>query len=275
MIDRRMTRPWPATCRRTRPGWACPRPTPRYFRASSRDRTGRAAAGSLSSQYLKMSERTDVCVSLRSSTLPSNSGPNELTVARTWAPDWRPRATGTRPGAPLGVKVQPIDSQRETTSGVGAIARCGEPVRSPLTSATKTGTPASDSCPASSCRVFVLPRPSGIGDEPCTYRLTIEGASWTRGPARQRPVHRRPARGLARRARSRRPSPWRNTFVHADPPIAGSPGCASPVGRLRVLRSQRPRALRSEHRRGRTEARVRPRAVVGRAPRAAPGHRRG
>ena len=50
-----------------------------------RARSFRSSSGrSLSSQYLKISDRIDVCVSLRSSTLPSSSGPNELTVARTW-----------------------------------------------------------------------------------------------------------------------------------------------------------------------------------------------
>ena len=42
---------------------------------------GSSSGGSLSSQYLKISDSTDVCVSLRSSTLPSRTGPNECTVA--------------------------------------------------------------------------------------------------------------------------------------------------------------------------------------------------
>ncbi len=50
-------------------------------------RSLRSSSGrSLSSQYLKTRARIDVCVSLRSRTLPSSSGPNEWTVARTWAP---------------------------------------------------------------------------------------------------------------------------------------------------------------------------------------------
>jgi hypothetical protein len=40
----------------------------------------------LSSQYLKISDRIEVCVSFRPSTLPRSSGPKEWTVARTWAP---------------------------------------------------------------------------------------------------------------------------------------------------------------------------------------------
>ena len=50
-------------------------------------RSARSSSGSwLSSQYLKTSDRIEVCVSLRPRTLPSSSGPNEWTVARTWAP---------------------------------------------------------------------------------------------------------------------------------------------------------------------------------------------
>ena len=51
-------------------------------------RSLRSSSGSsLSSQYLKTRARMEVWVSLRSSTLPSSSGPNELTVARTWRPE--------------------------------------------------------------------------------------------------------------------------------------------------------------------------------------------
>ena len=45
-------------------------------------------------------------------------------------------------------------------------------------SATKTGTPARDSWPASSWRVLVLPVPVAPAISPC--RLSIASATWTR-----------------------------------------------------------------------------------------------
>ena len=55
------------------------------------------------------------------------------------------------------------------------------PDTSPFTSATRTGTPASDSCSASSWRVFVLPVPVAPVTSPC--RLVIASGSRTTASA--------------------------------------------------------------------------------------------
>ena len=129
----------------------------RYFRVALRSL--RSSSGrSLSSQYLKMSARIDVCVSLRSRTLPSSSGPNEWTEARTWAPSL-PDSDRNSTGWPDGSNVQASEVTRSMSFAFVASPGAARPVRSPLMSATKTGTPAFDSWPASSCRVLVLPVP--------------------------------------------------------------------------------------------------------------------
>ena len=93
----------------------------RYFRVAVRSL--RSSSGrSLSSQYLKMSARIDVCVSLRSRTLPSSSGPNEWTVARTWAPSL-PDSDRNSTGWPDGSNVQPSDVTRSMSFGVRRVAR--------------------------------------------------------------------------------------------------------------------------------------------------------
>src|SRR6478736_3755091 len=83
----------------------------RSFRSSS----GR----SLSSQYLKTSARMLVWVSLRSSTLPSSSGPNECTVARTCEPSLPESETNSTgwpaawPGQPGQVALDVGDEDRD------------------------------------------------------------------------------------------------------------------------------------------------------------------
>ena len=67
---------------------------------------------------------------------------------------------------------------RSTTLGLLASPGIARPVRSPLTSAMKHGTPAFDSCPAISCSVLVLPVPVAPAIRP--WRLRIEKATWMR-----------------------------------------------------------------------------------------------
>ena len=148
----------------------------RYLSVASRSL--RSSSGrSLSSQYLKISARIDVCVSFRSRTLPSSSGPNEWTVARTWAPSL-PVSDRNSTGWPDGSNVQPSDVTRSTTLGLVASPGAARPVRSPLMSATKTGTPAFDSWPAISWSVLVLPVPVAPAIRP--WRLSMLSATWTR-----------------------------------------------------------------------------------------------
>ena len=119
-------------------------------------------------------------------------------------------ATGTRPGGPDGSNVQPSDATRSTSFGLAASPGAARPVRSPLMSATKTGTPAFDSWPASSWRVLVLPVPVAPAIRP--WRLSIDSATWTRASLRELAVVHRAADDEARLGRARsRPSSRRGT----------------------------------------------------------------
>ncbi len=75
-------------------------------------------------------------------------------------------------------KVQPSEVIRSMTFGFVASPGAARPVRSPLMSATKTGTPAFDSWPAISWSVLVLPVPVAPAISP--WRLSIDRATWTR-----------------------------------------------------------------------------------------------
>gem|GEM_PF-4581940 len=106
----------------------------------------------------KMSERTDSCVSLRPSTFDRSRGPKSDTVARSGTPVPIPPRDVNWTGQPRPVQSWPIASVRSVSLGF-AWAAALMPVRSPLMSEAKTGTPARDSCSASTCRVTVLPVP--------------------------------------------------------------------------------------------------------------------
>ena len=135
-------------------------------------RSSRSSSGSAwSSQYLKTIERTEVCVLFRSSTFASRIGPKEWTVARTRAPS-APLSDSSSTGCPCPSKVQASEAHRSGTCGASAVPGCDTPVRSPFTSATNTGTPRSESWPAISWRVFVLPVPVAPATRP--WRFTID-----------------------------------------------------------------------------------------------------
>ena len=67
---------------------------------------------------------------------------------------------------------------RSTTFGFVPSPGPAMPVTSPLMSDTNTGTPAFESCPARSWRVFVLPVPVAPAMSP--WRFIIDSATWTR-----------------------------------------------------------------------------------------------
>ncbi len=96
-------------------------------------------------------------------------------------------ATGTRPGGPTARTSSRATSTRSMTLGLVASPGAARPVRSPLMSATKTGTPAFDSWPASSWRVLVLPVPVAPAIRP--WRLSMLTAR--PGPARRWRARRR------------------------------------------------------------------------------------
>ena len=110
-----------------------------------------------SSQYLKTIASTLCCTSVRSSTLPRRTGPNEETVARTCVPRFPVRLKNST-GNASGVCVRPTDAARAVSRSLASPGR-HMPARSPFTSARNTGTPARESPSASSCSVRVFPVP--------------------------------------------------------------------------------------------------------------------
>jgi hypothetical protein len=108
-------------------------------------RSSRSRSGSeLSSQYLKTSASTEVCVSLRSITLPSSSGPKDDTVARTCAPS-PPESERNAAGCPEPSNGHSSAWTRSTIFAFDASAGAAIPVTSPLMSLMNTGTPAFES----------------------------------------------------------------------------------------------------------------------------------
>ena len=86
---------------------------------STARRSGRSSSGSwLSSQYLKTIVSTLVWVSLSESALPSSSGPNELTVARSCTPSLPLRLTNST-GTPAGFQAHPMSLARPVTRSLG------------------------------------------------------------------------------------------------------------------------------------------------------------
>ena len=130
-------------------------------RRSARSSSGR----SRSSQKRNTSESTAVWVSFRSSTLASSTGPNESTVARTGAPP-SPVSDSSSTGCERGSTVSRGTPRVRRRSDQPASIGCARPERSPLTSATNTGTPGVRELPGDHLQRLGLPRAGGAGDEP-------------------------------------------------------------------------------------------------------------
>ena len=134
---------------------------------SSARRSSRFTSGScLSSLYLKTSDSTDCCVSLRSSTLASRIGPKLLTDARRRTPfPSRSRVRNSTGNAFGAYSAKPMAVARAVTLSLSS-AGAARPLMSPLMSLMKTGTPASLSCSARTWSVFVLPVPVAPATSP-------------------------------------------------------------------------------------------------------------
>ncbi len=170
--------PTPSRCPRS-PS-ARPRPSPvRWF--STVRRSLKSSSGSFrSSQYLNTSASTLCWVSFSPSTLPSASGPNEETVARSCAPSL-PLRLSSSTGDAAGFQSVPVSRARSSTFGL-LVPGAARPDTSPFTSETNTGTPAADSRSASSCRVLVLPVPVAPAIRPCRFSIAsgrpTSGSGW-------------------------------------------------------------------------------------------------
>ena len=102
----------------------------------------------------------------------SSSGPRSLTVARTgWpcSPNTSHKVTGKAANSGVGS----LRSAMILPSLSPSVPACEMPVRSPLTSAMNTGTPAREKASARVCSVMVLPVPVAPVIRPC--RLALSG----------------------------------------------------------------------------------------------------
>ena len=173
-----------------------------------------------------------VWVSLRSRILPSSSGPEG---AARWPAPGRPAcptATGTRPGAPGPRTASPSRSRARPRWGWSGHPASARPVRSPLMSATNTGTPGGGELAGQQLERLGLAGARGARDQ----AVPVDHRQAHRDPqvARQLAVlHRRPERdarpgeGIARRSSAggrRRPS------APVAPLARGRVG--TPVGRV-------------------------------------------
>lgn len=113
--------------------------------------------------------------------MASLSGPNEVTVARTGAPDtfssMPPPSRRNWHGNAVGAQSSSTAVDREVTRSDVSPAT-DMPVKSPFTSARNTGTPAADSCSAIPCRVLVLPVPVAPATSPCRFIIDSGNRTW-------------------------------------------------------------------------------------------------
>ena len=144
-------------------------------------------------------------MSLRSSTFDSRIGPKSVIVARTGTPVPRPPSARNSTGKPVGahgvagVRGPPGRSGRRASPGAA------RPDRSPLMSASTTGTPAADSCSAISCSVFVLPVPVAPAIRPCRFSIASGTRTWASGCGLpRRPLSRGSTAGPSARVPARR-----------------------------------------------------------------------
>jgi len=139
----------------------------RSFRSSS--------ASPWSSAILKTICITPPWVSFRPSIRDSSSGPMSETVARTGWP-CSPKTSHSVVGQAIGAGGSMPRSFSTASSLVDGAPAWEMPVRSPLTSAMKTGTPIWLKDSASFCRLIVLPVPVAPVIKPC--RFASAGSSW-------------------------------------------------------------------------------------------------
>src|SRR5205085_2254078 len=138
-------------------------------RRSFRSRSSRP----LSSAILNTRFSTPACVSFSASMRPSSSGPMSDTVARTGWP-CSPNTSHSVVGAAKDSRAGSLRSLIAASSLPPSLPGWLMPVRSPLMSARKTGTPICENFSAIACSVTVLPVPVAPVISPC--RLASPGS---------------------------------------------------------------------------------------------------
>ena len=122
-----------------------------------------------SSQYLKMTATIPACVSVRFKILEIKIGPNSLTVARSRTPFCSDNDKIST-GKDFGLKESPMAFWRSSIFGCPGLG-FAKPLKSPLTSINKTGTPFSLKFSANTCKVFVFPVPVAPAIKPCLFMV--------------------------------------------------------------------------------------------------------
>ena len=127
---------------------------------------------------------TLVWVSLSDSAFPSSSGPNELTVARSWTPSLPLRLTNS-PGHPAGFQAQPM-SLRAPVDAVAASPGMREAGEIALDVGGEDRHARAESCSVEQLERFVLPVPVAPAMSPCRFIIAsgilIFGSWWTVAP---------------------------------------------------------------------------------------------
>ena len=142
---------------------ALPSSEVRCWMTARRSLVSRSGRPCWSAQW-KISPRVDSWVSLRSSTFDSRIGPNCVSVARIGIAELLPPSERNSTGYAVGVQSSPVSLTRDWILALSSPG-LAMPERSPLTSASSTGTPASDSWPGEPLQRLRLARAGGARDE--------------------------------------------------------------------------------------------------------------
>ena len=186
--------------------------------ASTARRSLKSSSGSRrSSQYLNTSDSTLAWVSLRPSTLPSSSGPNDDTVARSWAPQLAAEAEQLDREAGRAPGVAGLRARARSTRGL-RLARRGQPGDVALDVGHEHRHARRRQLLGHQLERLGLAGAGGAGDRgragsssPAGCRSAAPGGTARRGPARRAepPPRARPGMppGRPRARRRRRPCP--------------------------------------------------------------------
>ena len=155
---------------------ALPSSESRCWMTARRSLVSSSARPCWSAQW-KIRPSVDSCVALSPSTFDSRIGPNAVIVARTGTPIPEAPSERNRTGNAVGAQSSPVSWARFVVRSLGSPGRA-RPERSPLTSASSTGTPAAEHCSARFCSVLVLPVPVAPATRP--WRFSVAKGMRTR-----------------------------------------------------------------------------------------------
>ena len=177
-------RPSPPTARRSPRAPACPRPSPGTSAARA-GRPGRAAAGPSSRRSGRPAPGSTPASRWRRAPWRAAAARSPTPSRAAARPGPSPPSARNSTGNADGANGSPSSVMRFSRRAAGhRLGGAASPDTSPLTSATSTGTPARESCSASTCSVFVLPVPGRARDEPVAVHRRQRHAHRGRGMQR-------------------------------------------------------------------------------------------